>query len=101
MLLGFQFLGAVPAGLIENEDGVCACGYCRRDLIEMELHGLGVAEGQNEGGAGSVFGAHRTEQIGRLGALIMSGSRTRTFPGPTIGDLVLLADPHLVLKPDL
>ena len=48
-----------------------------------------------------MFGADRTEQIGRLGALIMGGSGTRAPPGPTIGELVLLADPHLVLEPDL
>ena len=45
MLLGiFEFLGTVPASLIENEDRVRACGYSCSDLIEMELHGLGVAE---------------------------------------------------------
>ena len=73
------------------------------DLVEMKLHGFGVAERQNEGSTGSVLiGADRTEQIGRLGALIMRGSGTRALPfGPTIGKLVLLADPHLVLEPDL
>ena len=40
-----EFLGAVPAGLIEDKDRVRACGYCCSDLIEMELHGFGVAEG--------------------------------------------------------
>ncbi len=45
-------------------------------------HGFGVAGGQHEGGAGSTFGAYRTEQIGRLGALIVGGPGTRAFPGP-------------------
>jgi len=35
-----------------------------------------------------------------LGALIVDGSGTRAFPGPSIGELVLLTDPHLVLEPD-
>ncbi len=56
---------------------------------------------ENEGRAGSVFGTYRTEQIGRLGALIVSGSGTRALAGPAIGEFVLLADPHLVLEPDL
>jgi hypothetical protein len=43
------------------------------DLVEMKLHGFGVAGRQHEGGAGSAFRAYRTEQIGRLGALIVSG----------------------------
>ena len=34
-----------------------------------------------------MFGAHRTEQICRLGALIMSGLGTRALPCPTIGGL--------------
>ena len=90
----------MPAGLIEDKDCVCAGGDFCGDLVEMKLHGFGVAERQNEGSAGSVFRAYRTEQIGRLGALIMRGSGTRTRPGPAIGELVLLADPHLVLEPD-
>ena len=68
---------------------------------EMKLHCFSVAGRQHEGGAGSKFGAHGTEQIGRLGALIMDGPGPRAFPGPTIGQLVLLADPHLVLEPHL
>jgi hypothetical protein len=67
----------------------------------MKLHGFGVAERQYEGRAGSMFGAYCAEQIGRLGALIMRGARTRALPGPAISELVLLADPHLVLEPDL
>ena len=59
----------------------------------MKLHGFSVAERQNEGRTGSVFGIYRTKQIGRLGALIMSGSGT-------LGQLVLLTDPHLVLEPE-
>ena len=48
-----------------------------------------------------MFGTYRTKQIGRLGALIMSGSGTRALLGPAIGQLVLLTDPRLVLEPDL
>src|SRR5271163_4913067 len=56
---------------------------------------------ETKGDAGSVFGTYRTEQIGRLGALIVSGWGTRAPAGPAIGEFVLLADPHLVLEPDL
>ena len=96
-----EVLGAVPARLVEDQDRVGAGGYPCADLIEMKLHGFGVAERQNEGRAGSMFGAYRAEQIGRLGALIMRGSGPRALPGPAISELVLLTDPHLVLEPDL
>ena len=63
------------------------------NLIEMKLHGLCIAGRQHEGGARSEFRAIRTERIGRLGALIVDGAWTRAFPGPAIGEFVLLADP--------
>ena len=55
------------------------CGHSCSDLIEMKLHGFGVAEREDESSAGSVFGTYRTEQVGRLGALIVSGSGTRAL----------------------
>ena len=56
-----KLLSAVPAGLIEDKDCVCAGGDFGGDLVEMKLHGFGVAERQNEGSAGSMFRAYRTE----------------------------------------
>ena len=61
----------MPAGLIKENNGVRAGGDFGCDLVEMELHGFAVAGRQHEGGAGSAFGADRTEQIGRLGPLIV------------------------------
>ena len=68
-------LGAMPAGLIEDENGVGAEADFGCDLVEMKLHGFGVAGGQHEGGTGSVFRADCAEQIGRLRTLIVDGSR--------------------------
>ena len=67
----------------------------------MKLHGFGVAGRQHEGGAGSAFRAYGAEQVGGLGPLIVIGPRTRVRSGPTVGELVLLADAHLILEPDL
>src|SRR5262245_7804331 len=44
------------------------------DLVEVKLHSFGVAGRQHEGSAGSAFGADRTEQVGRLGPLIVGGT---------------------------
>ena len=94
-------LGTVPSGLIEDQNSVSARRDLRSDLVEMKLHGFGVAGGQHEGRAGSEFGAYRTEYIGRLRALIVDRSGTRAFPRPAVGELVLLTDAHLVLEPHL
>ena len=71
------------------------------DLVQMELHGLGVAERQNPGGALAPLGADRAEQVGPPGTLVVGGARSGSLSGPAIGQLVLLPDAHLVLKPNL
>src|SRR5262249_36758164 len=93
-----QGFGAMPAGLIKEDNGVRSEGDFGCDLVEMELHGFAVASRQHEGGAGSTGGTDRTKQISRLGPLIVGDTGAWTFPGPAIGELVLLAHPHLVLK---
>ena len=68
-------LGAMPPGLIEQDDCVPAGRNLGCDLIKMK-HGLAVAGWQHEGSSGPAFRADRTEQIGRLGTLIVDGART-------------------------
>src|SRR5262245_9931120 len=65
---------AMPAGLIKQQNGVRPWDDVGRDREEMGLHGFTVAGRQHESGAGSAFGADRTEQIGRLRPLIMGGT---------------------------
>ena len=69
-------LGTMPAGLIEEEDSVSAGSDFGCDLIEVKLHSFGIAGWQHEGGAGTAFGADRTEQVARLGPLIVGGTGT-------------------------
>jgi hypothetical protein len=54
----------MPSRLIEKQDGVGARRYLGRDFIEMPLHGLGIAAGQNEGRADAAFGTDGAEDIG-------------------------------------
>src|SRR5262249_41291767 len=63
-------LGAMPPGLIEEENSVSAWRDFVCDLIEVKLHSFGVAGRQHEGGAGSALGAGATEQVGRLGLIV-------------------------------
>ena len=67
----------------------------------MGLHGLGVGEGQGEGRADAARWADGAEQIGALVALVGRLPRPRAAPGPLPDEAVLLADPGLVLEPDL
>ena len=64
----------MPPRLIEEENSVSARSDFGCDLIEMKLHSFGVAGRQHEGGTGSTFGTDRTEQIGRLGSLIVGST---------------------------
>ena len=75
-----ELLCSVPAGLIEDDDGVGAGGNLGGDLVEMKLHGLAVAEGKNQRGRRfQVQGArHRTSFFkcrDRIGILLVG-------PGP-------------------
>ena len=91
----------VPTGLIDQEHGVCAgrdgLGY----LGEMQVHRLGIAGRQDQGRALALLGADRAEDVGRGGTLVTRSAGTRAALRPAAGDLVLLADPSLVLEPNL
>lgn len=91
----------VPASLIEQQDRVSARRDRSGDFGEVQTHRGSVAKWQDETGAGSLCRADRAEDIGRARALIVRRRRPRSTPGPSSGDLVLLADPGFVLKPYL
>jgi hypothetical protein len=66
----------MPSCLIDDQNGVRAGRYLGRDLIEMPLHGLGVAAWQDEGRADAPGGTDGAEDPGRFGALVLGR------PGP-------------------
>src|SRR6202048_2762935 len=71
------------------------------DGVEMRLHGLGVGLRHDEGDAGVAARTDGGEHIGVLLALILWVARAGSLLGPLVDEAVLLADPHLVLEPDL
>ncbi len=71
------------------------------DFIEMPLHGLGIATGQDKGGANAAGGTDGAEDIGRLGALVLGCAGPGASFCPAPGNLVLLANPGFVLPPQL
>jgi len=86
--------------LVEDE-GVFAWGDLSGDLGEVQVHGFGVAGGQDERGSLAISRADRAENIGRSGALIVRRRGPRAASCPAPGDLVLLPDPGLVCEPNL
>ena len=96
-----QLRGDVPPRPVDEHDGVGAGFHGERDLLEMQLHRLGVAERQDKTGRLAERGADGAEDIGRGGSLIFQGKRARPAFGPAPSDLVLLADAGFVLEPQL
>ena len=90
----------MPSGLIDQEDGVGSWCYCLGDFREVQVHRLGVADGQDQSYALSLLRADSAEDIGRCGSLIPRSARASAALRPPAGDLVLLADTSLVLKPN-
>jgi len=91
----------VPTGLIQDYDGMCARADDGGDLVKVQLHGFGVTGREDECGARATLRAYRTEYVGRLGSLVLRRARARAFLGPSICQFVLLANPHLILEPNL
>ena len=54
----------MSSGLVDEEDGVGAWADLGRDFIQMPLHGLGVAVGQNEGRPDAALGTDGAKDIG-------------------------------------
>src|SRR3982751_3795329 len=65
----------------------------------MQAHGLRVASGHDQGCALALLGADRSEDVDRTRPLIVRGAGPGASSGPAARDLVLLADPGLVLPP--
>ena len=96
-----ECLRGVPAGLIEQQDGVRAGGDGLGDLGQMPAHRLGGAAGHDRTGPGAFGRADRPDNGGRGGALGLGCRRPRAAFGPAPGDRVLLADPGLIGESDL
>jgi hypothetical protein len=70
------------------------------DLLQIQLHRLGVALGQDEADRLAFPGADRAEDVGRRGPQVARSGRPRSALCPAAGDLVLLSDARLIGEPD-
>ena len=75
--------------------------YLDRNLIEMLLHGLGVAAWQDQGRADAPIGTNGAKDPGRHCSLIHGRSGPGSPFRPAPRDLGFLSNPGFVLPPDL
>ncbi len=91
----------MPTGLIEQQNSMGSRRHRPGDLGQMQSHGGGIAARQNKAGGDPLGRANGPEDVGRARPLIVRCRGARPALRPSPGDLVLLSDPGLVLKPDL
>jgi len=90
----------MPSGFVEHEDGMTSWLDVLCDFVQMQLHRLDVAPGQDQADGLALLRANRAKDIGRGRAQVARRRRTRSPPCPTPCDLVLLSDARLVGEPD-
>src|SRR5271154_2673806 len=89
----------MPSGLIDAKDGMGSRGDGVGDFRKMQVHRLGIAGRQDQGGSLSLLRADGSEDVGRGGALIPRSARASAALGPPAGDLVTNA--RFIREPNL
>jgi hypothetical protein len=91
----------MPSGLIDEKDGMGSRCDGVGDFCQMQVHRLGIASRQDQGGSLSLLRADGSEDVGRGGALIPRSARASAALGPPAGDLVLLTNARFIREPNL
>lgn len=89
----------VPAGTVENENGVTAGHHLGGNLDEVLVHRLGVGPRQDESGADVASRTDSAKDIGPGIAGIFQLAWSRALLSPDVAQGALLSDPSLVLPP--
>ena len=90
----------MPAGLVEQNDGVKAGLDLGADFLEVRGHRLAVTVWHDKTGCRSLVRADRSEDVRPLGPLILGGGRAGSASGPATGQFVFLPNPRLILEPN-
>src|SRR5258705_3154073 len=86
----------MPSGLIDEKDGMGSRCDGVGDFGQMQVHRLGIAGGQDQGGSLSLLRADGSEDGGRGGALIPPGARASGALCPPSGGLVFLTNTRFI-----
>jgi len=90
----------VPSCAINNHNGIGSRYYLRRDLVEMELHGFGVAARKYESGPDTARRTDSAEYPDRFRALVLGCRGPGSSLRPAPHQFGLLTDPGFILPPD-
>ncbi len=90
--------GPVPAGAVQNHDGVLVWAEPFGEAVEKDLHRSRADLGKNESEGGLAIGPGRAEQIRKGEAPVLASRRTLAPQPPAMAQPTFLADPHLVLE---
>ena len=94
-------LAVVPAGPIEDQQGMGRGADLAADLAQMMVHRNGVADRHDDRRRFSLAWADRAKHIGRGEAEILEGRGPAAGLAPHSGQRVLLVDARLVGEPQL
>lgn len=97
----FQLSGDMEASTVEHEDGMSAWRHFVPDVGQVQRDRSGIEARQDERGSSAAGRAYRTQNIGPVAPLIARRARSGAPLRPQPGQGALLADPRLVLEPDL
>ena len=91
----------MPPSLIEQQRRMASGADIGGNGRKVQIHRGRVAPGQDQSDSLALLGADGAEDIGRGGALVVWSGRSGSTQRPAAGDLVFLANPGLIAKPDL
>ena len=96
-----QASAGVPAGAVEDDEGMGARRHRVGELIEHQLHGGGVGDRQDQRDARVADRADGAEQVHRFVAEVAPAARPHPLGEPAAADPTGLADPAFIQEPDL
>jgi hypothetical protein len=91
----------MEAGTVEHEDGMSARRHFAPDVGQVQRNRSGIEARQDERGCGAAGRAYGAQNIGPVAPLVARRARPGAPLRPYPGQGALLADPRLVLEPDL
>ena len=96
-----QASAGVPAGAVEDDEGMGARRHRVGELIEHQLHGGGVGDRQDQRDARVADRADGAEQVHQFVAEVAPATRPHPLGEPAAADPTGLADPAFIQEPDL